>query len=91
MQKKTKVPISVSIQLNGVNLPVYNGMAEINTKQEDEGPLGLVGVFYDRAGICDSLESQLDNYVFSNLAQLTMLGQYAEVRENQDTAKGYDR
>jgi hypothetical protein len=77
MRKSTRVPISVSVQLNGLNLPVYNGMAEVTTREEEDGPAGLVGVFYDRQHICDAIEAFVEHFVSSNWSQFTSTDQFS--------------
>ena len=66
MRQRKRLPMAVSVQINGHHLPVYNGMAEIVTHQEKDDTTTLVGVNYDRQHITDAIEAYVEYFVSKN-------------------------
>jgi hypothetical protein len=86
MQNKTRVPINVVAKVNGYDLPVYNGVLEINTQQESLGTdPNLIGVYYDRSGVSDALEALVDNYILTNLRSIVAQEMFSSSNNSERT------
>ncbi len=73
MIKRTRIPISVNLNVGGVGSTTYNGIAEAKTEKDGEN-IKLIGIYFNRAVVRDSIEEAIVDHFRSNLEKYHQTG-----------------